>query len=171
LLHIYNSLILSYLNYGIIVWGWQSDRLFKIQKKAIRILTKSKYNAHTNPLFRKLNLLKIKDICALHDFKICYKFHHKLLPQYFVSIISNDDSIHDYHTRNRNIFRLPAVRHEFARHSISYRLPLSFNTMNHNFKSKIFTHSLDGFKFYIKRHFIESYSPICTISPCYICGH
>ena len=51
LMNIYNALILSYLNYGIIIWGGKHNKLFKLPKKAIRIITKSRYNAHTSPLF------------------------------------------------------------------------------------------------------------------------
>ena len=52
LVTLYNSLIASHLNYGILEWGIVATRLEKIQKKAIRLITNSKYNAHTNPLFK-----------------------------------------------------------------------------------------------------------------------
>ena len=51
LLTIYNSLILPQLTYGILVWGYESNCIFKLQKMALRAMTSSKYNAHTNPLF------------------------------------------------------------------------------------------------------------------------
>ena len=47
---IYNTLILPYLNYCILCWGFKCSRVFALQKKAIRIITCSKYNAHTEPL-------------------------------------------------------------------------------------------------------------------------
>ena len=62
LLKIYNSLILSRINYGITCWGFDNQRIYKLQKKAIRVICKTKYNAHTDPLFQKLNTLKVKDI-------------------------------------------------------------------------------------------------------------
>ena len=55
LLHIYNSLVLSHLNYGALLWGWQCQNIFILQKKAVRV-TNSKYNCHTSGLFKKLNL-------------------------------------------------------------------------------------------------------------------
>ena len=55
---IYNSLINSHLHYGLLCWGYRTNRLLKLQKKALRIITNSaelKYNAHTQPLFKKIN--------------------------------------------------------------------------------------------------------------------
>ena len=62
LLSIYNSLILPHITYGILAWGYESDIIFGLQKKAVRAMTCAKYTAHTDPIFQKLNLLKLKDI-------------------------------------------------------------------------------------------------------------
>ena len=59
---LYNSLILPHLQYCVLSWGFKSDRIFKLQKRAVRIITCSKYNAHTGPLLKRLNLFKIEDI-------------------------------------------------------------------------------------------------------------
>ncbi len=45
---IYNSPILSHLNFGILLWGFKCHIVFKLQKQIIRILSLSKYNAHTD---------------------------------------------------------------------------------------------------------------------------
>ena len=62
---LYNSLVLSHLNYGILDWGYQTDRLYKLQKKAVRIICLGNFNCHSEPLFKKLPLLKIKVIHTL----------------------------------------------------------------------------------------------------------
>ena len=36
---IYKTLITTHLNYGILTWGFFSDRILKIQKKAVRSIT------------------------------------------------------------------------------------------------------------------------------------
>ncbi len=46
---IYNSMVLSYINYGLLAWGFQCEKVTYLQMKVIRILTVSKYNAHIEP--------------------------------------------------------------------------------------------------------------------------
>ena len=48
----YESLVLSHLQFGITCWGFEWERIFKLQKRALRIMTNSKYNAHTDPIFK-----------------------------------------------------------------------------------------------------------------------
>ena len=42
----------------------------------------SKYNAHTNPLLRRLNLLQVKDIFMLNILKIYHKYRENSLPSF-----------------------------------------------------------------------------------------
>ena len=84
-LMLYNSLLLPHINYCLTTWGYHCHRLQKLQKRAIRIITLSKYNDHTAPLFKKLNLLTIKDIFALQELKLYYKFIHNNVHHTFSS--------------------------------------------------------------------------------------
>ena len=56
---IYNALIQSQFDYSDIVWGncgkTLFDRLQKLQNRAARVLTFSRYDTDTNRLFRQLN--------------------------------------------------------------------------------------------------------------------
>ena len=89
---------------------------------------------------------------------------------YFLSeMLLRNTFILNQSLRSNNTYRLPAVSHEFARHSISYRFPKIFNEMNQNIKDKIYTHSLDGFKYYVKQNFLQSYNVNCDLTNCYIC--
>ena len=62
---LYKSLVLSYINYGLLLWGVEVKNLEVIQKRAIRLITVSNYIAHTEPLFIQLGLLKVQDILKL----------------------------------------------------------------------------------------------------------
>ncbi len=52
-----SSLIISHLTFGILAWGYTCERINKLQKRCVRTITTSKYNAHTEPIFKGLNLL------------------------------------------------------------------------------------------------------------------
>ncbi len=48
-------------------WGFKYGKVFKLEKKIARILSLSKYNAHTEPIFKKIKLLKIRDILNAYN--------------------------------------------------------------------------------------------------------
>ena len=62
---LYNSMILPYLNYCNPVWGsnykTNLQRIVILQKRVIR-KSKSNYDAHTDPIFNNLDLLKFHGI-------------------------------------------------------------------------------------------------------------
>ncbi len=96
-LHIYNSLILSHLNFCILAWGYKCDRTVKLQKKISRILSLSKYNAHTEPIFKRLKLLKVSDILIMQELNFYYKFIHEKLPSYLHNLpLYANTNTHNY---------------------------------------------------------------------------
>ena len=44
--------------------------MFMLQKRAIRIVANSKYNAHTEPLFKLFRILKLSDVLILQTMKV-----------------------------------------------------------------------------------------------------
>ena len=66
LLMLYSSLILPYLNYGILAWGNTHnsllDKISKLQKKSLRTISNTPPRSHTDPLFLKYRILKVKDL-------------------------------------------------------------------------------------------------------------
>ena len=113
---IYSSLILCQLNYGILVWGQNYKRIFKLQKRVMRIITCSKYNAHSEPLFKELKLLKLEDIRKLQELKFYYKLVHKQLPSYFNCIsVTTINTVHQHNTRQSGNLYSDRVKHDFAK--------------------------------------------------------
>ena len=51
------------------MWGYHSDRLNELQKRAMRIITLAPYNTQSEPLFKSLNILKKSDIFTLFQLK------------------------------------------------------------------------------------------------------
>ena len=61
LLSLYNTLILPHINYCILSWGKESDSILLLQKRAIRTIVFAGYRAHSEPLFKIYNVLKVTD--------------------------------------------------------------------------------------------------------------
>ena len=168
---IYSSLILPYLNFGILAWGYKCERIIKLQKKVVRIISISKYNAHTEPIFKTLNLLKVTDILKLQELKLYYKFKQGSLPDYHLQMPFNDNTTtHNHNTRQQHDIHQPYARHEYAKRCLRFDLPQIINSTPSHILDKVYTHSLNGYSWYIKQSIIKSYQENCIIQNCYICS-
>lgn len=168
---LYFSMIHSALNYSILAWGFNCKRLKLLQKKALRIITKSKYNAHSEPLLKMLGILKLEDMFKLNILKWYYKYYHEQLPSYFLEfIIQRYSDIHCYNTRNKFVIPRHVTRLQLSRHCLRNHVSVVLNQTDDCVLEKIVSHSYDGFSRYAKLHMISSYEANCNIENCYICG-
>ncbi len=124
---IYNSLILSHLNFCILAWGYKCDRIIKLQKRIVRILSLNKYNAHTDPLFKTHKSLKVQDILKLQKFRFYFKFITNKLPHYLQNLHFNRNTTHSHARRTQHNIRQMRPNHEYARKCIRYDLPILIN--------------------------------------------
>ena len=67
LLQIYFGQFYSHLTYGCQLSDYQNLKTLTQQKKAIRKIYFAHYDAHSDPLFKELNLLKLPDIINLNN--------------------------------------------------------------------------------------------------------
>ena len=82
---LYFIMVNAHLNSGILVWGFVPKRLIKIQKHTIRTITCNKYNAHTEPLFKIMDILRLGKLLDINALKFYYKYLRGTLPSYFYS--------------------------------------------------------------------------------------
>ena len=136
----------------------------------MRIITCSKYNAHTDPIFKSLNLLKIQDIFNLSLLKFIFKLENDMLPVYFYSMFISDPVTHSHNTRFRPMNRPPIPPTSSAEETVRYHLPNFIRTVPSIIKDKIHSHSYKGFTHYVKILYIKCYSSECDIPGCYICN-
>ena len=173
---IYQSLITSYFNYGLILWGKKAYQLFNLQKKAMRIITKSSHLAHTERLFKKENILKLDDLYKTHCLKIYYRLVNNQLPENIrILFPENPPSSHRYPTssfrvqQNHLLYENQASS-EKAKNLLSYTLPRIVNSLPDQVVRKASTHSFLSYKEYAKNYFLGMYSDRqCTVSNCYAC--
>ena len=156
----YKSLILPIIYYGLLLWGPHCERLFLLQKQIMRVITNSKYIAHTDPIFKTLNLLKLPDLYRLQLYKLYYKIKKQIVPAYFRHILT--EVVNPYNTRN-TFFKYPIARHEYTRKTCLYQVINYVNYPPSNPLMKLRTdmsdtHSITGFALYHKNQTLESYS-------------
>ena len=82
LITLYYSLVYPYMQYCILVWGstYPSNlyRIVLLQKRIIRIVDTSAYDAHTEPIFRKLKMFPFDKIYLFHLGKCMYLYYKEM---------------------------------------------------------------------------------------------
>ena len=149
------------MNNGILLWGAEPGRLAVIQKKAIRAVTFAKWNSHTTPSFKRLNVLKVEDVYHLRCLKFLYTLQNETAPHYFIT--------HFDLTQNDPTSR-PTRTHE-ALQCLKWKLIYETIPNTDNIVlEKLSTHSYNGFSIYAKKHLVEKYSLDCDNGPnCFSC--
>ena len=170
LLSIYHSLFAPYLYQSVLVWGHNPGRVFKLQKKAIRLVFKTKYNAHTDNLFKVNCIPKFPDIYKIAALKFYHKYCNNKTPTYFQGIFSPLYGPHSHNTRN-NPPRPQVSKKTYTSKCIRYIIPKIVSITPSNITDKFKSHSLEGFGYYVKRFCCDQYNDVCNIFNCYICGN
>ena len=135
----YNSLILPHQNFSILSWGLHTSRLSKLQKRAVRIITRNKYNAHTEPILKYLGLLKVNDIFTLQCLKFYFKCTHGRAPLFFASFFTRNTARHDHNTRQRHQPEILFSHTSRARKCIKFHIPLLLRSIPPCIIDKIYT--------------------------------
>ena len=167
----YDSLINSHLQFCTTAWGYQCNRVTKLQKRALRIMCGAKYNAHTEPLLKGCNILKIEDIFKLSCLKLYHKYINRMLPSFFNNIFTMNTDIHSYETRNRDNLHYFPYNREGASKRIRHSMPNLINLLSADVRLKINSLDLKQFVSFYKSITIASYDANCTIPGCYVCGN
>ena len=156
LLILYNSLILPYISYCNIVWGFCKqhllNRILLLQKRAVRIICHKPFLSHSRPLFLKLNILPIS---LLHDFQLCvfmYSYYNNLLPKNFCNIFQTNRDIHRYNTRISADTRAIYGHYSFSNNIFLCKGPIIWNKLPPNIKQ---CNILQGFKRHLKLHLMQ----------------
>ena len=71
-----------------------------LKKKVMRIITFSKFDEHSSPIFKSLNIIKLFDLVTLSVAIFMFKFKKKLLPSIFNTLFITFNEVHNYNTRS-----------------------------------------------------------------------
>ena len=145
---IYYSLIYSYLNYCISIWGGtyrcHLRPLEVLQKRALRIMCNVPGRSHTEPLFKSNNLLKLTDV---YNYNLAIHLYKNSLHAEFMRD-------HNHNTRNRSNLLPVFHRLTSTQNSFSYNAPTLWNTLPIAIQE---ARNIDIFKSSLKRYFLSQY--------------
>ena len=129
---LYFALIHSHLSYCPIILNClpksKLNKIFKIQKKAIRIITNSRYNDHTGPLFSSHKILPLEKIIKQAILTFMHSVAYDYAPKSFDGIwIKNNNRERDFNLRNDDDFHVPVPRIDFYKKMPTFSLPNEWN--------------------------------------------
>jgi hypothetical protein len=123
LLTLYYSFVYPYLTYCLIIWGGAAnihiDLLLKIQKKIVRIISRTTFLAHTHDLFTNLNILPIKKLYCYEVLIFMFKIYHNMLPNILQSLYVFNNSL-TRQTRQMKQFRVLFMRLSISQKTVTY---------------------------------------------------
>lgn len=154
---LYYSLFQSYLDYGILLWSNTTLKNIKIiqklQKKAIRIINKTSYNAHTANLFINDNILTIEKYIDKQLYTFMYRYIHNLLPPTICTCLQPNSEIHEHNTRQRNNPHLIKSKKQIYLNSFLHKATIKWQALPTYIKTKT---SKNSFTKSIKQYLIKA---------------
>lgn len=156
---IYNSLILSRLHYGNVLWGDNPGSLNQLHKKAVRAVIGAGYNAHTIPILKKLNLLSLADIHKIKLLNMYKQLVDERLPLYTSKM---------FFGMNLSI-TLTRPRTKLYENTIRFQLPYFLSLAPDYLLDRAYRVTYACFKTNAKEYMIDRYNTLCTVVGCRVC--
>ena len=157
---LFNSLFLSYIQYGIICWGRAKITAKKpisiLYNKALRCINFSDFRDSSTPLYIHYNLLKLDDIFNLEICKFMFKWSKGTLPTIFNKYFVHINTIHNYQTRtSRQNFYISKKLTRTGMCTLNYLGARLWREVPNALKEKSFCAT---FSYHMKRHLLNQYA-------------
>ncbi len=157
---LYFSMFHSHLLYCSIITSCASqtylNKITALQKKAIRIITKSSSSTHTPPLFLRSHILPFDKLLTQSKLLFMHSISYKYAPESFSGTwTKNETRNNEYQLRNDDLVTLPTLRIELFRKIPLYSLPLAWNELPDSLR---YQHNRTTFKIALVDSLFESLS-------------
>ena len=93
-----------------------------LQKRCMRIISKAKYNAHTEKLFFNLKIIPFSDLIFMQNSLLMHSIEHKTAPPSFEGIFPKNVNLdrHEYALRNISAYFVPRHNNIFFKRFPQY---------------------------------------------------
>ena len=161
---LYYAIFSSHLVYGCQIWGQtiniHNKRIFKLQNRAMRIISFSNYNADSNPLYASHKILKLSDQIALQNCLFVHDSLKGMLPICFNEYFNLLKNVHHIHTKSSQVGCLFVPSYSPTRYGLNSLIKKcisDWNNFSKKFNLNLLSLSRDKLKSNIKSHFIQLY--------------
>jgi hypothetical protein len=135
---LYFALVHSHLSYCPIITSCASSKniqkISRVQKKAIRIISNKGYFEHTDPLFKELKILPYKQLISFSKLNFMHSVTYNYCPSSFTDIwkLNNERNgePREHNLRNADLLAIPHPRIELYKRSPMYSLPKLWNELD-----------------------------------------
>ena len=174
---IYYSLFHCHLIYCLPIWSCSTTNNIKgiitMQKKAIRIVSGSSYNAHTEPIFKELRILPLSKLILYFNLQLMQKFKQGFLPCSFNSVWSLNsvrlNATSEISLRNQEQLDIPFVRLASSEKMPLVNLPRTWEKFSD--ESIKILRNCSEFNLKLKKHLLDELSEAvqCNRLLCPVC--
>jgi len=156
---LYDTLILPHLNYCNIIWASsfrsQLCKIYRLQKKAIRLVFRANKLTHSAPLFHKLSCPSFYDLYNLQLASFVYIHTYQSDNDAFQSYFVANTAVHTHDTMSATKLHCIYARTQLCASSVRICSPVHWNLIPLDIQS---LPSLKLFKKYMKLRLVSLYS-------------
>ena len=157
LLKLYYALFHSNLLYGLLIWhntySTYTNKISRLQNKAIKMIANSKRTDKCAPIYEKLKILQLHDLHIYETATFMHKFHNNKLPVSFSQYFNRIAAIHSVHTRSNTsglTYYIPQYKTTHLQRSLKYTGVKIWNKIPTWIKTKIYSQFLKHLKLYLQ---------------------
>ena len=149
----YNGYILPLFDYCCTIWGETTntnlDKLFKLQKRAARIILDAQHDSPSKPLFKELGWLTLHNRIKYHRGVLMYKCINNIAPNYLSEMFKScyDSTVYSLRSTKSNRLFIQRPNTNFMKRTFQYSGTLLWNEIPLSLKN---IQNIDVFK---KRYF------------------
>ena len=130
---IYDAILTPHLLYCNIAWATSSNysmlRLFRLQKKAVRLVSHASFLAHTSPIFYRFKILNIYDLNNFNIAIFMYLCFKNCIPTSLSKYFCLNSEVRSYNMRSQLDYHLPLFKTNVGLQSVFYTGPKIWNSL------------------------------------------
>ena len=159
---LYYAIFSSHLIYGSQIWGQVTnsfnENIFKLQNRAVRIISFSDFRSDSYPIYRNLRILTLRDLIILQNVLFTHDSLKNVAPSCFNEYFSHSRNTHSYNTRNSTLGCLALSHNETIRYginSIISKCITNWNAISKSFQVDLLTLSRQALKIKLSKFLLE----------------